>query len=355
MWLLRHVAVGADIYSNDHRRELTGRSVSHLIGSSHISTSSTSRATTAKMPMQVMDNKLVNLELLPENPGQSKQPGPGDKAGEAAGAAQEKAGEAAATAQNQAKSTADTASQKAQGAQAQASGKAQGLKDQAQAKGAEYQQYAGEKQLQASDTLKGAGDTAQQMGDQYVQSGTDAANSAANSYLPESAKGAAGSAVGYVGDAATGTVGAVGGGLKDVGDTVGNVGKFELTTGVWSSADMQDQVMTLSLAWERQAMVSEAGLAMHWPESLGRKNRVRRRRLGSNPNNVVLAFYQITLPSHTGGERSHVNPRRLDTQQGRLANVLSFSPFAGLHVLASCRFHYNTVTACLTLLLHHTA
>jgi hypothetical protein len=168
---------------------------------------------------------------MPGKSGEQVQNETKDQAQGTANAAQEKAQSASQSAQDSASSAAGTAQEKAQGAQQQASETAQTWSETAQQKAAGLQESAGQYQSQAGDTVKGFGGTAQKTGEQYVQSGSDAANNAAKSYLPESAQTYAGSAVGYASNFATGTVGAVGGGVKDVGDTVANAG-YETVSGV---------------------------------------------------------------------------------------------------------------------------
>ena len=160
--------------------------------------------------VQVMDNKVVNLEFFP---------GPG---GEAPSDAQKQAEGTAATVQGQAKSTAGTVQEKAAGAQQQASDTAQSWSETAQQKASGLQNQAGQYQTQTSESMKGYGDSAHQQGQAYVQSSADYANAAAKERLPEGMQGYAGTAVNYTSNAATGTLGTAAGGVKDLGDTVGN-------------------------------------------------------------------------------------------------------------------------------------
>lgn len=150
--------------------------------------------------MKVLDNSMVNIELMPGKTGEEAQADVKEQAAGAAGTAQAKTGEAQAQATSTASGYAETAKQKAAGYQEQATG---------------YQQ-------QSSETVKGLGDSVEKSGPAYVKSGSEAANSAVEGYLPESMQQYGGAAVGYGSNLATGTVGTVAGGVKDLGDTVGN-------------------------------------------------------------------------------------------------------------------------------------
>lgn len=186
--------------------------------------------------VQVLDNSMINVELFPgKKDGGASQQAPADGAAasaQSAGtAAQAKADGAVETTKETAESTANTAQNKTAEVQSQASETASSWSDTAQQKARDVQDQAAQYQSTAADTVRGYGDTAEQQGNQYVQSGADYAKSTATSNLPESTHGYAGAAVDYASNFATGTVGTVAGGLKDVGDTVGNAG-YQTVAGV---------------------------------------------------------------------------------------------------------------------------
>ena len=172
--------------------------------------------------MNLLDNSMVKLEFMPGKPGEQPAADAQNQAPAAKDKAQQKTGATADSAQKTAGSTASAAQEKGQGVKEQAAGTAQGWSETAQHKAQGVQEQAGQYQSQASDSLKGYGDSFEQTGHSYVQSTTDAANAAAKNNLPEGAQSYAGSAVAYGSNFATGTVGTLGGGVKDLGDTVGN-------------------------------------------------------------------------------------------------------------------------------------